>query len=474
MLFNSFSYAWFLPAVFAVYWLIPDKYRWLLILLSSYYFYMSWNPKYVVLILGITIVSYAAALMLEKIDTQPQRRIIVIITSLICFSVLFVFKYYNWFASSLASFLSHFSLNINPVTLNFILPVGISFYTFQTLSYVIDVYRKEIKAERDFGTYAAFVSFFPQLVAGPIERANNLLPQIKSEKKFDSKTAEYGLKLIAWGLFKKMCIADRIAPHVDLVYNSLYTSSTNDLLFAVLGFSIQIYCDFSGYSDIAIGSAKLLGINLSTNFSSPYYSASIKEFWSRWHISLSSWFRDYLYIPLGGNRCTNLRRSINLFITFLISGLWHGASWTFVVWGGIHGLGQIIENYLNCFIRRVKPYQIVRILSVIIVFTFCNLAWVFFRAESLNDAFFILSHLALGFSHKKQFVTSGLNLYELLKIGLLLLALGLFDLKNKKEDAILWISEKNVIIRWTVYTALIFLLFLFAKTDDNAFIYFQF
>ena len=474
MLFNSFSYAWFLPAVFAVYWLIPDKYRWLLILLSSYYFYMSWNPKYVVLILGITIVSYAAALMLEKIDTQPQRRIIVIITSLICFSVLFVFKYYNWFASSLASFLSHFSLNINPVTLNFILPVGISFYTFQTLSYVIDVYRKEIKAERDFGTYAAFVSFFPQLVAGPIERANNLLPQIKSEKKFDSKTAEYGLKLIAWGLFKKTCIADRIAPHVDLVYNSLYTSSTNDLLFAVLGFSIQIYCDFSGYSDIAIGSAKLLGINLSTNFSSPYYSASIKEFWSRWHISLSSWFRDYLYIPLGGNRCTNLRRSINLFITFLISGLWHGASWTFVVWGGIHGLGQIIENYLNCFIRRVKPYRIVRILSVIIVFTFCNLAWVFFRAESLNDAFFILSHLALGFSHKKQFVTSGLNLYELLKIGLLLLALGLFDLKNKKEDAISWISEKNVIIRWTVYTALVFLLFLFAKTDDNAFIYFQF
>ena len=474
MLFNSFSYAWFLPAVFAVYWLIPDKYRWLLILLSSYYFYMSWNPKYVVLILGITIVSYAAALMLEKIDTQPQRRIIVIITSLICFSVLFVFKYYNWFTSSLASFLSHFSLNINPVTLNFILPVGISFYTFQTLSYVIDVYRKEIKAERDFGTYAAFVSFFPQLVAGPIERANNLLPQIKSEKKFDSKTAEYGLKLIAWGLFKKTCIADRIAPHVDLVYNSLYTSSTNDLLFAVLGFSIQIYCDFSGYSDIAIGSAKLLGINLSTNFSSPYYSASIKEFWSRWHISLSSWFRDYLYIPLGGNRCTNLRRSINLFITFLISGLWHGASWTFVVWGGIHGLGQIIENYLNCFIRRVKPYRIVRILSVIIVFTFCNLAWVFFRAESLNDAVFILSHLALGFSHKKQFVTSGLNLYELLKIGLLLLALGLFDLKNKKEDAISWISEKNVIIRWTVYTALVFLLFLFAKTDDNAFIYFQF
>ena len=334
MLFNSFSFMLFLPIVFIFYWILPYRFRWILLLISSYYFYMSWNPQYVVLILFTTIISYSTGILVEKINNLRYKKAILIVAAILCLGVLFFFKYFNFVSESISELVSLFAIKMNPITLSFLLPVGISFYTFQTLSYVIDVYGGKVKAEHHFGYYATFISFFPQLVAGPIERTDNLLPQIKEKHFFNYNQAAYGLKLMAWGFFKKLCIADAIAVYVDSVYTSLDNNTGFPILFAVLGFSIQIYCDFSGYSDIAIGTAKLLGINLLTNFKSPYFSSSIREFWTRWHISLSTWFRDYVYIPLGGNRCGKIRHNFNLMITFLTSGLWHGANWTFVVWGG--------------------------------------------------------------------------------------------------------------------------------------------
>lgn len=334
MLFNSFAYAIFLPIVFALYWLLPHKYRWALLLVASYYFYMSWNVKYVGLILFTTIASYVAALLMEKYENKKAKKIVLLATAVLCLGVLFFFKYFNFVSSSVAELLSLISIQFSPLTLKLLLPVGISFYTFQTLSYVIDVYRGDVKAEHHFGYYATFISFFPQLVAGPIERTENLLPQIKAQHTFDYEQATYGLKLMAWGFFKKIVIADSLSVYVSKVYNAPQSFEGFALILATVFFTFQIYCDFSGYSDIAIGTAKLMGINLMTNFKSPYFSTSIKEFWSRWHISLSTWFRDYVYIPLGGNRVSKVRHALNLLITFLVSGLWHGANWTFVLWGG--------------------------------------------------------------------------------------------------------------------------------------------
>lgn len=345
MLFNSFAYALFLPVVFCLYWFLPHKYRWSLLLVASYYFYMSWNPKYVFLILFTTIVSYSAAILLEKKQDVRRKKAIICITAISCLGVLVYFKYFNFLSQAAIDFLSVFAIRLNPLTVDVLLPVGISFYTFQTLSYVIDVYKGDVKAEKHFGYYATFISFFPQLVAGPIERTRNLLPQIKDVHEFDYNQATYGLKLMAWGFFKKLVIADVLSKYVQMVYSSPYDYVGFALVLASLFFTIQIYCDFSGYSDIAIGTAKLLGINLMTNFKNPYLSASVKEFWSRWHISLSTWFRDYVYIPLGGNRVGKLRHNVNLLVTFLISGLWHGANWTFVVWGGDT---RTRSNYREC------------------------------------------------------------------------------------------------------------------------------
>lgn len=322
MLFNSLQYAIFLPIVFIIYWAIPNRYRWFLLLIASYYFYMSWNPKYVVLILGTTLISYFASLLIERSDSKKKKQIILFIAAFVCLGVLFVFKYFNFAIESFCSLFSCFGIELHPTTLKLLLPVGISFYTFQTMSYVIDVYRGDVKAEHHFGYYATFISFFPQLVAGPIERTSNLLPQIKAEHKFNYDEAMYGAELMLLGFFKKIAVADIVSVYVDNGFHKLRTCTNFDLLLISLLFTIQIYCDFSGYSDIAIGSAKLLGIDLMSNFKSPYFSSTLKEFWGRWHISLSTWFRDYVYIPLGGNRCSKIRCDLNLFITFLISGLW--------------------------------------------------------------------------------------------------------------------------------------------------------
>lgn len=475
MLFNSFGFAIFLPTVFVLYWLLPHRFRWGILLISSYYFYMSWNAKYVTLILFTTVVSYWAARIIEHASIK-KKKIVLLISMLICLGVLFVFKYLNFAFDSISRVLSLFSIKLSPWTFKVLLPVGISFYTFQTLSYVIDVYRGDIEAEHHFGYYATFVAFFPQLVAGPIERTRNLLPQIKAFHQFDYTRATYGLKLIAWGLFKKICIADMIAVYVDSVYSSLRINTGFPLFFAIFGFTVQIYCDFSGYSDIAIGTAKLLDISLMENFKSPYYSKSIKEFWSRWHISLSTWFRDYVYIPLGGNRCSKTRNAINLMVTFLVSGLWHGANWTFVIWGAIHGVAQVIERMLEKCLSIVRRKKVGTFLSWIVVFVFCNIVWVFFRADSLNDAIYVLSHVFTGIRQGMHYFTNtiGLGFYELAKIVFVVGILAVYDFFSLKTDVIKWVGERKIIVRWVIYSGFIMVIFLFARVGSNSFIYFQF
>lgn len=408
-----------------------------------------------------------------------EKRLILWITAFVCLGVLFFFKYFNFFSESLSALLKLFSIRLNQVTLKIILPVGISFYTFQTLSYVIDVYRGNIAAERHFGMFAAFISFFPQLVAGPIERTVNLLPQIKGNHQFDYKQATYGLKLMAWGYFKKIVIADTLSGYVKMVYDDPSGFTGFALILASLFFAIQIYCDFSGYSDIAIGSAKLLGINLMTNFKSPYFSKSIKEFWERWHISLSTWFRDYVYIPLGGNRVSKARHRINLLITFLISGLWHGANWTFILWGAIHGCAQIFENSIAS-VRKTKKAACPAPVKWIGVFLFCTFAWVFFVANSVSDGFYILSHMFVGILHPRTYILSGFINLEFSAIHLIVLTVSLimlcvFDYFSLNYDVIEMISKKKTWVRWCVYALFLLWAYLALPITKNAeFIYFQF
>ncbi len=479
MLFNSFSYAIFLPIVFILYWLLPHKYRWLLLFIASYYFYMSWNIKYVVLILFTTFVSYLSAILVEQQDTKKKKKFILTVTALLCLGVLFFFKYFNFVSESIVSVLSLFSIKLHPLTLKLLLPVGISFYTFQTLSYVIDVYRGDIKAEKHFGYYATFIAFFPQLVAGPIERTSNLLPQIKAKHEFDYNKATYGLKLMAWGFFKKMVIADGLSTYVSAIYDALFKFKGFSLLLATLFFAIQIYCDFSGYSDIAIGSAKLLGIDLMTNFKSPYFSQSIKEFWSRWHISLSTWFKDYIYIPLGGNRVSKLRCSFNLIVTFLASGLWHGANWTYVIWGGIHGLGQAIENLLLPK-GKLKSKGFIKFIRIVLVFIFVSFTWIFFVSNTLADANYVLTNWYKGIGFLSSYISNGfvdmgLGGTNFLFLIPSLLLLGVYDYFSVNNDVISCVSNKSLIVRWIIYVLfIVWLIISLPYSNLNEFIYFQF
>ena len=478
MSFNSFAFAIFLPIVFFIYWALPHKYRWGLLLIASYYFYMSWNAKYVILIFFTTFVSYIAAILIEKEDSDKKKKGIMMVTLLLCLGVLFVFKYFNFVTRSFADFLSIFSIQLNPITLKFLLPVGISFYTFQTLSYVIDVYKGDVAAEHHFGYYATFISFFPQLVAGPIERTRNLLPQIRSKHEFDYDKATYGLKLMAVGFFKKMVIAESLSRYVSKVYDAPEKYSGFSLVLATLFFAIQIYCDFSGYSDIAIGTAKLFGIDLMANFKSPYFSQSIKEFWNRWHISLSTWFRDYVYIPLGGNRVSRVRHSINLMITFLLSGLWHGADWSFVAWGGIHGIFQIIDNFLPN--KKNKKNALIRLLKCGVTFSFVAFAWIFFVSNSIGDAWYVIINMVNGIRFPGAYIYRGFyalsfDTIECNYIVVSVVILFIYDYLSLKFDVLKLISSKNALVRWPLYIAfIIWIIMNVPLSNQTTFIYFQF
>lgn len=478
MLFNSFSFAVFLPIVFTLYWAFPKKCQWVILLLSSYLFYMCWKVEYVFLILLTTAVSYTCALMIEKYPRY--KKLFLPGALLISLGVLFFFKYFNFFSNSLTNAINGiFALEGKPILANVILPVGISFYTFQTLSYVIDVYRGSVAAERHFGKYATFISFFPQLVAGPIERTHNLLGQIKAEHDFHYDQAAYGVRLMLWGFFKKMVVADNLAVFVDVIYDAPTQYSGAALVLATVFFAIQIYCDFSGYSDIAIGVGKLFGIDLMKNFDAPYFAVSIKDFWSRWHISLSTWFKDYVYIPLGGNRVSSFRHKINLIITFLISGLWHGANWTYVVWGGIHGAAQALEAAIPK--RRLRPHnRISGILRGTAVFVFVVVAWVFFRAQSISDAGYILANGFTGILSpitylRKGFLDMGMGISRLVICVISVLMLFCYDALSRTRDVITWIGNKKPIVSWSVGILLVLLIMAWTPlTSGSEFIYFQF
>lgn len=476
MNFNSLEFAIFLPIVFGLYWGLPHKFRWPLLLLASYYFYMSWNPRYIVLILFTTAVSYAAALLLEKYRNTAVRKGILVSSLVMIFGVLFFFKYFNFLSNSVARVLGAFAIRLHPVTLNLLLPVGISFYTFQTVGYIVDVYGGGSRPERNFGVYATFISFFPQLVAGPIERTANLLPQITGKKEFDYDLAIYGARQILWGFFKKIAVADVLAFYVDSTYGDLTASSGIDICFAIFFFTIQIYCDFSGYSDIAIGTAKLFGIRLMENFSSPYFSKSVKEFWSRWHISLSTWFRDYVYIPLGGNRCSKLKNYFNLFVTFLVSGLWHGANWTFVVWGGIHGIAQIAEKAVR--LDKPKNTRLGRLGAGLAVFVFCNFAWVFFRADSFRQVLYVISRVFSGLGDLSTYVhtNTGPDLAATLYSLLVIAVVGVFDWLSLKYDVLKKLGGTNKYIRLGVEYLLLLWTWIawYNSVGENPFVYFQF
>jgi len=479
MLFNSIHFLLFFPIVIFIYFSLPHRWRWLLLLIASYYFYMSWKAEYALLILASTVVDYFAGLKMGKIKKKEARRPYLIISLIANLGLLFAFKYLNFFSESLRTLLQSISIEFTTPYLNVLLPVGISFYTFQTLSYTIDLYYGKIKPERHFGIFALYVAYFPRLVAGPIERAKNLLPQFRKEQQFKYKRVTDGLKLMLWGFFKKLVIADRVAAIVNLVYNNPTDHTGFPLIVATVLFAVQIYCDFSGYSDIAIGAAQVMGIRLMDNFKRPYYSRSVREFWTRWHISLSSWFRDYLYIPLGGSRVAVPRWYFNLMIVFLISGLWHGANWTFVIWGALHGLYLIFsivskplrERLIHLFGLVSRP-RLHAVWKGLFTFAIVNFAWIFFRANSLSDAWYIVTHLFTDFSLNLSFL--GVHKYDFV-IGLVFIAfMELVHVLQEHNGMRSFISDKPLALRWGIYLFIVWAILLFGSFGNNYFIYFQF
>lgn len=478
MLFNSWQFAIFLPIVFSLYWITPSKYRWIVILSSSYFFYGCWNVKYLSLIILVTLVSYLGGIGIEKAVDEKHKKLIIWAVCIVSFGLLFVFKYFNFAIESINSLLRLCGREGTNIVSNLLLPVGISFYTFQSIGYVIDVYREEIRAERHFGIFASFVAFFPQLVAGPIERTSNLLPQIKAHHTFNYDKATYGLKLMAWGLFKKVVIADTLGAYVDTTYENLHTFAGFAKVLAIFFFSVQIYCDFSGYSDIARGVAKLFDIDLMENFKSPYFSASIKEFWRRWHISLSTWFRDYVYIPLGGSRCSTLKTIRNVMITFLTSGLWHGAAWTFVVWGGGHGALQAVETGISKN-KVLSKISIPRWIKIVVTFILVSLLWTVFRAESVKDAAYICLLNYRDFDSITSWLSRGISnlgmgIKEVVRVVCMLMMLAMYDFASLKNDVISHISRINKVVRWAVYFGIVILIFFWAPSESAEFIYFDF
>jgi len=401
MLFNSLHYALFLPFVVFLYYGLPTKFRWAFLLGASYYFYMCWRPEYAVLIVVSTVVDYVCAIRMENARSGRRRTAYLCASLTANLGLLFAFKYFNLFCETANWLFGSLRLPVSIGALDVLLPIGISFYTFQTLSYSIDVYRGRRPAERHFGIFALYVSFFPQLVAGPIERSEHLLPQLQQEHSFNHRNIEDGLKLILWGFFKKLVIADRLAVYVNTVYGDPGAFGGGPLTLATYFFAFQIYCDFSGYSDIAIGSAQLIGYDLRLNFRRPYLSNNIREFWSRWHVSLSSWFRDYLYIPLGGSRVRTGRWIVNILVVFVVSGIWHGAAWTFAIWGLIHGVLLLLHRLFTALCGKIgvpaSPSgfrTIYKAAAILLTFHAVLLGWVFFRAESVADAGVVLSRIA--------------------------------------------------------------------------------
>jgi alginate O-acetyltransferase complex protein AlgI len=482
MLFNSIDFAIFLPIVFLLYWFVTNKSLKLqntLILAASYLFYGWWDLTFLSLIVFSTLVDYSIGLGLAKEENIAKRRLMLWISIIINLGFLGFFKYYNFFLDNFVSVFSFFGKEINANSLNIILPVGISFYTFQTLGYSIDVYRRKLKPTHDFIAFSSFVSFFPQLVAGPIERATNLLPQFYSKRNFDYSKAVDGMRQILWGLFKKIVIADNCAEYANQIFNNSAEYNGSTLVLGALFFTFQIYGDFSGYSDIAIGTSRLFGFDLMRNFNFPYFSRDIAEFWRRWHISLSTWFRDYLYFPLGGSKGRTWTKITNTFIIFIVSGLWHGANWTFIVWGVLNALYFMPllllknnRNHIEIVAQGHTFPSFKEFLMIIFTFSLTVFAWIFFRANSLGHAFSYIDEILSPSLFAAPFFKGSEKVFSLI---ILLSIFLLIEWQGREgQYAISNIGYKlNRPMRSVVYYLLIFAIFWFGGKEQQ-FIYFQF
>lgn len=491
MTFNSLHFVVFLPVVIALHHAIPSRWRWLLLLTASYYFYMSWRIGYAALIVVSTLVDYHVALRMEACAAPPARRRLLSAGIAINLGLLFSFKYYNFFGSNLSRSLEFLGSSWKLPALDVLLPVGISFYTFQTMSYTIDVYRGERPAERRLGVFALYVAFFPQLVAGPIERSTRLLPQFLEERRFDPREMVRGAELVLWGMFKKVAIADRLALYVDQIYGNPASYHGAPVVLATYFFAFQIYCDFSGYTDIAIGAARMLGYDLMVNFRHPYFAESIGEFWRRWHISLSSWFRDYVYVPLGGNRVAPARWCANIMCVFVLSGLWHGANWTFLVWGVLHGTYLLFARWTGPVRRRLAQkvglsrFPVIhRFARIAVTFHLVLAGWVLFRADGLGDALLIFRQMALldpsGW-HVNVLLPSGgrwqvadLGRFELLVSVSAILLLVSVELLQRRGVIEVVAPAGPRLLRWGTWYALLLALVLIGSFGGTEFLYFQF
>lgn len=490
MLFNSIDFLVFFPLVVLLYFVIPFKARNLFLLIASYFFYMCWTPKYAILIAISTLITYITGMLISKSKTTKGAKAWVAVSFASNLSILVFYKYFDFILNNLNAVLSRVGFTAIESPFSVLLPVGISFYTFQALSYTMDVYRKEIPPEKNLIQYALFVSFFPQLVAGPIERSKNLLSQMHEKHTFNYNRMKHGLLVMLWGYFLKLVISDRAAILVNTVFNNFEIYEGFEIILAAVLFAIQIYCDFGGYSCIAIGAAEVMGFRLMENFNTPYFSESVTEFWRRWHISLSTWFRDYLYIPLGGNRKGTFRKYVNLMIVFLVSGLWHGASWNFVVWGGLNGLYQVIEGMTKksrdklsekLHIDREKFSS--KLFRMFTTFCLIDFAWIFFRADGARNALKMIRRIFLEFNpwifFSDRMFQLGLDVkdFSVLMFSLLILiAVGICKYNGVHITKLL--EKQGKIFRWLVYLGAVFFVLIYGiygpGYDASQFIYFQF
>jgi alginate O-acetyltransferase complex protein AlgI len=471
MLFNSINFLFFFPIVTLLFYIVPHRFRWIHLLIASCVFYMFFIPQYILILFTTILIDYSAAIWIEKASLKKKKLYLIISIISTCL-VLFIFKYFDFFNQNMLLLSHKFGFYYPERVIKFILPIGLSFHTFQSLSYVIEVYKGKVKAEKHFGIYSLYVMFYPQLVTGPIERPQNLLVQLREEKKLDYSNVSKGLRLILIGLFIKMVIADNIAVYVDQIYANPAIYSSLSILKGLFFYSFQIYCDFLGYSTIAVGCAEAMGYTLMDNFKNPYLSKNIGEFWQRWHISLSTWFRDYVYFTLGGNRVKIKRWMVNILIVFILSGLWHGANWTFILWGLAHGLVYIAENFFNRIFNLKKPVnRVVLYISdffkVIKTFIVVSFIWILFRAANFDQVKLVVKSLVKNYKTTDDFTVEP-------KIWLFLLLFILIDrlLFNTRFD--FWCEKRNFAVRWSIYTGMIFLIIVFSSVNNFPFIYFQF
>jgi D-alanyl-lipoteichoic acid acyltransferase DltB (MBOAT superfamily) len=490
MLFNSIEFLLFLPIVTFFYYIIPPRIRWLFLLGASYLFFISWIPVYIVLILISTLIGYITAIKVENEGNLNVRRRFLYISLFTNLGILILFKYFNFFNGIFRAIWETVGATYPIPDLQLVVPLGISFYTFLILGYSIDVYHRRLRAERNIGIFALFVSFFPQLAAGPIERGRNMLPQFKASHSFDYERVTCGLLRIVWGFYKKVVVADRLGLLVDAVYSNPTAYTGNPLILATFAFSLQIYCDFSAYSDIAIGAAQILGFKLMENFQQPYFSKSVPEFWRTWHISLSTWFRDYIFFPLRRSMLKSSNSNtddlaplvVPPLVTMLLSGLWHGANWTFVIWGGIHGtlivLDMLWNHYKKPRIHLIKLSEHIKSgLRILITFNVITFTWIFFRANSLSDAVYVLQNMFVNLSFKSfgigQIMPGGK--YELFILVCAIAFVGLIDvLQYRKVNLRAFALRLPIWIRWPAYYALILIILIFGKFGLEEFLYIQF